>query len=111
MSFIVVQGQDDHEQADAVLRGVADGLARLFRVPEHPPGVQHLLDSGTQEQGPHPEQITQRSARRGGSKKLPRGRSVKTGTGRTRRAADQPSSRTRGRRAVADALAGQRDQS
>ncbi|MGU3464724.1 hypothetical protein ACLBXO_07690 [Methylobacterium sp. C33D] len=111
MSFIVVQGQEDHEQADAVLRGVADGLARLFRVPDHPPGVQGLLDAGPQEQGADAEQITHRGARRGGSKKLPRAQSVKTGTGRTRRAAAQPSSRTRGRRARSEALAGQRDQS
>ncbi|WP_091927759.1 hypothetical protein [Methylobacterium sp. yr668] len=52
MSFIVVQGQDDHEQADAVLRGVADGLARLFRVPDHPPGVQELLDPGRRNRVP-----------------------------------------------------------
>ncbi|MEE7505360.1 hypothetical protein [Methylobacterium mesophilicum] len=62
MSFIVVQGQEDHEQADAVLRGVADGLARLFRVPDHPPGVQDLLDAGPQEQGADAEQITHRGA-------------------------------------------------
>ncbi|MGE8125355.1 hypothetical protein ACQKQD_00115 [Methylobacterium sp. NPDC080182] len=111
MSFIVVQGQDDHEQADAVLRGVADGLARLFRVPDHPPGVQDLLDSGPRDGGDRPGQVAQRGARRGGSEGLPGARPVKAGPRGTRRGAAQPSSRPRGRRAKAEAQPGQRDQS
>ncbi|WCS24519.1 hypothetical protein LOK46_25885 [Methylobacterium sp. NMS14P] len=111
MSLIVVQSQEDHEQADAVLRGVAEGLSRLFSVPDHPPGVRDLLDSGTQEESAHPGQLAQRSARRGGSNGLPRARSVKTGTGGTPRGAARPSSRARGRRAKAEAQAGQREQS
>ncbi|MEE7486601.1 hypothetical protein [Methylobacterium oryzae] len=114
MSFIVVQGQEDHEQADAVLRGVADGLARLFRVPDHPPGVQDLLDAGPPEEGPHPGQVAPRGARsperantgarRGGGKGPLAARSMKTGTGGVR-------SRARGRRARSEAQSGQRDQS
>lgn len=121
MSFIVVQGQEDHEQADAVLRGVADGLARLFRVPDHPPGVQDLLDAGSQEEGPHPGQVAPRGARsperantgarRGGGKGPLAARSMKTGTGGVPRGATQPRSRARGRRARSEAQPGQRDQS
>ncbi|MBP2497845.1 hypothetical protein ABID82_001048 [Methylobacterium sp. PvP062] len=111
MSFIVVQGQEDHEQADAVLRGVADGLARLFRVPDHPPGVQDLLDAGTRDEDDRPGQVVQRGARRGGSQGPPGARSVKTGTRGTRRGAARPSSRARGRRAMAEAQSGQRDPS
>lgn len=44
MSFTVVNRRDDHELEDAVRRGVADGLARLLGVPEHPDGVQAILD-------------------------------------------------------------------
>ncbi|XYD07118.1 hypothetical protein R1A27_18375 [Methylobacterium sp. NMS12] len=52
MSLIVVQSQEDHEQADAVLRGVAEGLSRLFSVPDHPPGVRDLLDSERRKRAP-----------------------------------------------------------
>jgi hypothetical protein len=44
VSFTVVGYRDDHELEDAVRRGVADGLARLLGVPEHPVGVQAFLD-------------------------------------------------------------------
>ncbi|KAA0125436.1 hypothetical protein CIW48_03710 [Methylobacterium sp. P1-11] len=107
MSFIVVQGQDDHEQADAVLRGVADGLARLFSVPDHPPGVRDLLDSGTREESARPGRV---APRRGGSKGPAGARSAKSGPGGTLRGAAQRRSRTRGRRAKVEVKSGQRDQ-
>ena len=44
MSFTVVNRRDDHEQEDAIRRGVADGLARLLGVPKHPDSVQAMLD-------------------------------------------------------------------
>jgi len=44
MGFTVVNGCYDHEQEDAVRRGVADGLARLLGVPKHPDRVQAMLD-------------------------------------------------------------------
>ena len=45
MGFTIVDGKDDHEQEDAVRRGVADGLARLLGVPKHPDSVQAILDT------------------------------------------------------------------
>ncbi|SDO58022.1 hypothetical protein SAMN05216360_12822 [Methylobacterium phyllostachyos] len=50
MSFTIVTGRDDLELEEAVRRGVADGLARLLRVPEHPDSVQAMLpsDAGTE---------------------------------------------------------------
>ena len=46
---MVVDRRDDHELEDAVRRGVADGLARLLGVPEHPVGVQAMLDKNAPE--------------------------------------------------------------
>lgn len=56
MSFTVVNGRDDHELEDAVRRGVADGLARLLRVPGHPDSVQAMLDKDARAErdGPKP---------------------------------------------------------
>jgi len=47
MSLTIVNGTDDLELKDAVRRGVADGLARLLSVPEHPDSVQAMLQSET----------------------------------------------------------------
>jgi hypothetical protein len=46
-----VDRRDDHELEDAVRRGVADGLARLLGVPEHPASVQVILDKDIPEFG------------------------------------------------------------
>ena len=45
MGFTFVAGKDDHALEDAVRRGVAEGLARMLGVPDHPEGVQALLDN------------------------------------------------------------------
>jgi len=50
VSFTVVDRNDDHEQEDAVRRGVADGLARLLGVPKHPDRVQAMLDQNARDE-------------------------------------------------------------
>lgn len=63
MSFTVVGLRDGHALEDAVRRGVADGLARLLRVPEHPVGVQVLLDKNIREFGQESEGLRERTRR------------------------------------------------
>lgn len=121
MSFIVVQGREDQEQADAVLRGVADGLASLFPVPDHPRGVQDLLDARTQEAGIRAGSIATSSgrstkrakagARRGGDMGPPPARAVKTAPAGALRGSPPQHSRTRARRARSEAKSERRDQS
>lgn len=68
MGFTIVNGRDDHEQEDAVRRGVADGLARLLGVPRHPDSVQAMLDKSTgaeKDRVKPPVRAAARSAREG----------------------------------------------
>ncbi len=51
MSFLVEDSQEDHEQRDAVCRGVAGGLAHVFSVPEHPPCIRELLVAAIADEG------------------------------------------------------------
>lgn len=43
MSFTVVKAVHGNAENDAVLLGIASGYAKLYPVPDHPPGISDLL--------------------------------------------------------------------
>lgn len=44
MKFRVVTSTEGSQQGQAVTRALAEGIARMFPVPDHPEGVRRLLD-------------------------------------------------------------------